>query len=676
MSLRRRRRARPGLARAGDVDQGGDDRRVELRPGAAAQLGDGRVVRAAPPGSCDRSSSRSRRRRRRRCGQRAGCPRPPGRRGSRAPSQCSWHERTSRRRRLEEPADLVQHPLAHRACAARSATAPRRSAGPACWMMLLGIVDLADVVQEGGQLGVPAGVGVEPHPVADGEHERDDVVAVEAGVGVVGLDHVAEQERRAAVGLRQLLLLVDRSPLRWRANSARSQTSGRPSRAAYMWPLPGACESQAERREDKVDPPGGRERPGLVRRASGRARPSRRSRTRTGRRAAPGRARRVSRSSATAGRPRATAPAPGRRHTQALTTCRPSRPGWRSPRRCSGQRADSAKPSATSRGTAAGAARNSIGTKTSCVGTATPEPTSNCTRAASGVAEHEQRGRDHAVTAAVGRPRGDRRDGEREHGRDRDRRARLPRRRRQLMPARDCSTSLPSSAGTARHRRTPAMRRLSCRFRVPIQPISANHAMLTARSPKQGTRGRRSALHREPRRLPPESAAPPSPPVKEQRGSPTPRRARSCSAWAPSPRPSRRWPARPRRRTRALGSPAPTPPRSRSRVGTTVQLRARARRRLRERRRRLDADRRRQGRLRQRVVHRRRPRPDHSLSLPAGSSATSPPMCIGLFSSEMRLFISNSGAATPSCACRSSTAAASVRSGRLGPTLGISDEGR
>ena len=33
----------------------------------------------------------------------------------------------------------------------------------------------------------------------------------------------------------------------------------------------------------------------------------------------------------------------------------------------------------------------------------------------------------------------------------------------------------------------------------------------------------------------------------------------------------------------------------------------------------------------------------HSLSLPAGSSATSPPMCIGAFSGGMRLFTSNTG---------------------------------
>jgi hypothetical protein len=36
----------------------------------------------------------------------------------------------------------------------------------------------------------------------------------------------------------------------------------------------------------------------------------------------------------------------------------------------------------------------------------------------------------------------------------------------------------------------------------------------------------------------------------------------------------------------------------------------------------------------------------YSLSLPAGSSATTPPMCIGLFSGKMRLFTSNAGASS------------------------------
>jgi hypothetical protein len=36
----------------------------------------------------------------------------------------------------------------------------------------------------------------------------------------------------------------------------------------------------------------------------------------------------------------------------------------------------------------------------------------------------------------------------------------------------------------------------------------------------------------------------------------------------------------------------------------------------------------------------------HSLSLPAGSSATSPPLCISLFSSKMRFFVANGGSSS------------------------------
>lgn len=58
-----------------------------------------------------------------------------------------------------------------------------------------------------------------------------------------------------------------------------------------------------------------------------------------------------------------------------------------------------------------------------------------------------------------------------------------------------------------------------------------------------------------------------------------------------------------------------------------------------------------------------------SLSLPAGSSATSPRMCIGVLSSKMRFFARNTGA---------STARLSVKvlyDGGLGQLLGIADAG-
>ena len=64
----------------------------------------------------------------------------------------------------------------------------------------------------------------------------------------------------------------------------------------------------------------------------------------------------------------------------------------------------------------------------------------------------------------------------------------------------------------------------------------------------------------------------------------------------------------------------------------------------------------------------------HSLSLPAGSSATSPPMCIGLLSSQMRLFMQNTGAATSKMRVQVIyNGGAGALLGGLGSTLGISD---
>ena len=66
----------------------------------------------------------------------------------------------------------------------------------------------------------------------------------------------------------------------------------------------------------------------------------------------------------------------------------------------------------------------------------------------------------------------------------------------------------------------------------------------------------------------------------------------------------------------------------------------------------------------------------HSLSLPAGSSATSPPMCIGLLSGGMRLFTSNTGRANSRLRVQviyGGGAGALV--GAVGATLGISDAG-
>jgi hypothetical protein len=64
----------------------------------------------------------------------------------------------------------------------------------------------------------------------------------------------------------------------------------------------------------------------------------------------------------------------------------------------------------------------------------------------------------------------------------------------------------------------------------------------------------------------------------------------------------------------------------------------------------------------------------HSLALPAGSSATSPPMCIGLLSDGMRLFVQNTGAAGSDLRVQVIYhGGAGGLLGGLGSTLGISD---
>ncbi len=66
----------------------------------------------------------------------------------------------------------------------------------------------------------------------------------------------------------------------------------------------------------------------------------------------------------------------------------------------------------------------------------------------------------------------------------------------------------------------------------------------------------------------------------------------------------------------------------------------------------------------------------HSLSLPAGSSATSPPMCIGLISTGMRAFVSNSGSRASQLHVQVIYGGGvGALLGGLGSSLGVSDEG-
>jgi hypothetical protein len=66
----------------------------------------------------------------------------------------------------------------------------------------------------------------------------------------------------------------------------------------------------------------------------------------------------------------------------------------------------------------------------------------------------------------------------------------------------------------------------------------------------------------------------------------------------------------------------------------------------------------------------------HSLSLPAGSSATSPPMCVGLLDTKMRFFAANGGATTSKLQVQVIySGGVGALLGGLGQTLGVSDKG-
>ena len=112
--------------------------------------------------------------------------------------------------------------------------------------------DLADVVQQRAELGGAAGVLVDPEPVGDGHGELDDVLGVLAGVGVVGLDDVAQQQSRPAVGARELDRLLDARRALERED--REETGERQHEERRVG-LVGGGEGgeQADRREEQVD---------------------------------------------------------------------------------------------------------------------------------------------------------------------------------------------------------------------------------------------------------------------------------------------------------------------------------------------------------------------------------------------------------------------------------------
>src|SRR5207253_1657441 len=70
-------------------------------------------------------------------------------------------------------------------------------------------LDLANVVEKGSELGIPALARVESDPVRDVEDEGHDIAAVTPGVGVVGFDDVPQEHGSAAVRVAELERVVD-----------------------------------------------------------------------------------------------------------------------------------------------------------------------------------------------------------------------------------------------------------------------------------------------------------------------------------------------------------------------------------------------------------------------------------------------------------------------------------
>ena len=247
-----------------------------------------------------------------------------------------------------------------------------------------GDLHLADVVQERRELGLPPLARVEPEPVGDRDDEIDDVSAVAARVLVVGLDHVAEEHRRAAVRGRQLECVVDPAlPL---AREGREEEQHRQhEQERPRMPVRREGDEQAERREQRVDGEGGqhgaelRERRDLDRGAQedeceddveDELRAERRD---VDRKRAPARLLR-------AGRGRGRAPGRSRTRTsrRRARAGRPASAGGRGPGAARGAASRRRRPEASAAGR-----RNHIATNVGCVGIAKTPPNSNCTRDAS-----------------------------------------------------------------------------------------------------------------------------------------------------------------------------------------------------------------------------------------------------------------------------------------------------
>ena len=124
----------------------------------------------------------------------------------------------------------------------------RSSSAPGLLMISGGDPDLADVVQQRDELGVAA-LARGRRAVARRQHEVDDMAAVASRVLVVGLDDVAEEQRRPAIRLRELERVVD--PHAALAREEREQPDQRHGERESI--VADCREGEADRRERRVD---------------------------------------------------------------------------------------------------------------------------------------------------------------------------------------------------------------------------------------------------------------------------------------------------------------------------------------------------------------------------------------------------------------------------------------
>ena len=221
--------------------------------------------------------------------------------------------------------------------------------------------------------------------VGDGEHESEHVAAVGAGVLVVRLDDVAEQEGGAAVRVRELERLVDPPlPLQRRDADHGEQRQRQQQRRLPMLRADGG--EQREGGQDEVDRERPRERRHELSGTDSERRPFARRRRdevecelrRHGGTEDEQRARlRARRWASRRSRRRER----GRARTRSCPARRARAPAAGSRARTRGARR-AGRPRRPRAGPATGGRTNSISTKTSCVATAAPLPTSNTSREA------------------------------------------------------------------------------------------------------------------------------------------------------------------------------------------------------------------------------------------------------------------------------------------------------